>query len=114
MQVNESRDLSHLFPGEHDCFGEKPGHPQALRPQGERKMRPGDGDALPVGGPGPQLHVHWRLRLLPQAAGRGALWLQCPQGTVWLQVVEPGDVNQHLTADGDGSQAPIDWKKEHP
>ena len=92
----------HLFPGEHDRSGEQPGHPEALRPQGERPLRPGGGDVLADGGAGPHLHLHRRLRLLPQAAGGGALRLQRAPGGLRLQVVEPGDVNGNRAVDRDG------------
>lgn len=78
--------------GQHDRSGEEPGHPEAFRAQGERTLHPGGRDVLPDGGPGPQLHLHRQLQVLPQAAGGGALWLQRPQEAVWLQVVEPRHV----------------------
>lgn len=91
-----------VFSGQHDRAREEPRHPEALWPQGERTLCLGGRDVLPDGGPGSPLHVHWRLRLLPQTAGGGALRLQRPQGTIWLQVVEPGHVNKHCTVDRDG------------
>lgn len=80
--------------GQHDRFGEEPGHPQAFRAPGERTLRPGGWDAVSDGGPGSELHLHRQLQLLPQAARGGALRLQCPQEAVRLQVVEPRHVKR--------------------
>lgn len=93
QQYHLSHSLS--LSGEHDCVGEKPGHPEALWPPGEWTLCPGGRDDLPDGGPGPVLLLHRRLCFLPQTARGSALRLQRPQGKAWLQVVEPRHVKEN-------------------
>ena len=64
--------------GEYDRVGQGSGHPQAVWAQGGGSLCPGGRDDFPDGVAGPELHLHRQLRLLPQAARRGALWVQCP------------------------------------
>ncbi|XP_035200731.1 protein-arginine deiminase type-2-like isoform X1 [Oxyura jamaicensis] len=84
-------DLPALFKldkqGPHDHPGQGPGHPQALRPSGGRRMLPGAPRPQPPGAPGSAVPLPRGRRLLPREARGGALRHQRPAPALCLLLV---------------------------
>ncbi|XP_059722503.1 protein-arginine deiminase type-2-like isoform X3 [Haemorhous mexicanus] len=73
--------------GHHDRAGQGPGHPQAIWPDGRRRVLPGAADPRAAGAAGAVLPLPGGRGLVPRQPGRGALRHQRPAPALRLPVV---------------------------